>query len=135
MKPDTLLFRQINPGWLDEGVPTTQGFKPTSKDNARLSIDDGSLITAEDSCKKYTECLGLKSVGVLAVTVDECNQHYLPIVPDPQPCQPSHAIIDFSNLSRGQIARKAKYLKSFATQRGWQYQPPEPAPNASPSTP
>ena len=135
MNPDALLFRQINPEWVDAGVTTSQAFKPTSKDNGRLSVDDASLIMAEDAYKRYTECQGLVSVGVLAVTVAECNQQHLPTVPDPRTCQPSHAVIDFSNHSSNQIRKMAQRLKHFAIERGWQYQPSQPASKASLSSP
>lgn len=135
MKPDTLLFRQINPGWLDDGVVTTQGFKPTAKDEGLLSVDDGNLVTAEDAYKCYTECLGLESAGVLALTVAECDEHCLPVTPDALPCQPSHVVIDFTKLSGNQVRKVAKYLKYYANERGWQYQPSKPESDASPSAP
>ena len=41
MTPDTLLFRQVNPGWIREGRVTSQAFKPTAKDEKKLSVYDG----------------------------------------------------------------------------------------------
>jgi len=121
MTPDTLLFRQVNPSWIQAGRVTSQVFKPTPKDNKRLSVYNGDLVSAEGSWVHYTNELQFSSVGVLAVTVEECQGQRLPAEPDPNPF-PEHAVIRFDGCSASQIKKKAKYLKQHAEARGWQYQ-------------
>lgn len=136
MTPDTLLFRQVNPSWVRSGRVTSQAFTPTKKDKKRLSVYDGDKITAEDAWKHYVRELELVSIGVLAVTVAECDSQTLPVEPDPDRF-PAHAVIKFDNnsnaqierkakhLSNAQTERKAKHLKRLAETRGWQYQAEE----------
>jgi hypothetical protein len=121
MTSGTLLLRQVNPSWIQAGRVTSQVFKPTSKDNNRLSVYDGDLVSAEDSWYHYTNELQFSSVGVLAVTVEECQRQELAAEPDPVPFA-AHAVIMFDGWSTSEIAKKAKYLKQSAEARGWQYQ-------------
>jgi len=121
MNDGTLLYRQINPSWLQQGRVTSQAFKPTPKDNKRLSVYDGDQISAEDSWRHFTAKLGFTSVGVLAVTMAECTAEELPVEPDPEPF-PSHAVIRFEECSTSQMEKKAKRLRAVAQRRGWQYQ-------------
>ncbi len=121
MTKDTLLFRQINPVWVQNGRITSQAFKPTPKDNKRLSVYDGDKITASEAWNHYVCVLGFTSAGVVAVTVEECQSRDLNVEPDPIPF-PAHAVILFTEFSVSQIEKVAKYLKKAAIQRGWQYQ-------------
>ena len=41
MTPDTLLLRQIHPGFIQGGRVTSQAFRPTPKDEFLLSVDNG----------------------------------------------------------------------------------------------
>jgi len=116
----TLLLRQVNPSWLQHGRITSQVFKPTPKDNERLSVYDGDQISPERSWGHYTTTLGHVSVGVMAVTVAECDARRLPVEPDPTPF-PAHAVIRFDGFSNSQKEKSAKYLKRAAENRGWQY--------------
>ena len=122
MKGGTLLYRQVNPSWMQNGRVTSQAFKPTKKDQGCLSVYDGSQITAEDSWRDYTTRIGYPSAGVIAVTVVECQTEDLQVIPDPMSF-PEHVVIDFQNLGRRQVERKAKILHAHAVQRGWQYRP------------
>lgn len=121
MTDETLLLRQVNPSWIQLGRASSQVFRPTPKDEKRLSVYDGDLISGEASWQHFTEVLGFASVGVLAVTVAECQSIDLTVFPDPIPF-PEHAVIDFSGFEEGQIKKKAKQLKAAAETRGWQYQ-------------
>jgi hypothetical protein len=121
MTPGTLLLRQVNPSWIQAGRVTSQVFKPTAKDKERLSVYNGDLVSAEDSWKHYTNELQFSSVGVLAVTVEECQRQELTAEPDPEQF-PAHVVIRFDACSASQIAKKAKHLKQDAEARGWQYQ-------------
>jgi hypothetical protein len=116
----TLLLRQINPTWVQAGRVTSQAFKPTPKDKKRLSVYDGDQITAEGSWHHYTEQLGYSSVGVMAVTIGDCQSVDLPVEPDPEPF-PEHVVIRFDDCSNSQIETKAKLLKKSAEIRGWLY--------------
>ena len=121
MTTDTLLLRQVSPSWAQAGRITSQVFKPTPKDQKRLSVYDGDQVSAEDSWGHYTEELGHSSVGVMAVTVAECAVLDLPAEADPKSF-PEHVLIKFDNCSNSQIVKKAKHLKKVAEARGWQYQ-------------
>ena len=87
-----------------------------------LSVYDGDKITAEDAWKHYRQGLGLDSVGVLSVTVAECEAQNTIAQPDPTPF-PEHAVIDFSELTNSQGKKAAKQLRRLAEQRGWKYGP------------
>ena len=122
MNRNTLLLRQVSPTWIQEGYPTSQAFKPTPKDKGYLSVYDGDMITAEESWLHHTQKLGLISVGVVAVSCDECAALELPVEPDPEPF-PSHVIIDFTGYTNSQIKDKARLLSEFAAKRDWRYRP------------
>jgi len=118
---DTLLHRQVNPSWVQQGHITSQVFKPTPKDKHRLSVYDGDQVTAFQAWTHYTSELGFASVGVVAVTVAECEALNLPCEPDPEPF-PAHAVIRFDTCAPSQVEKKAKRLKAAAENRGWLHQ-------------
>jgi len=120
MNDATLLLRQIHPSFLQNDRVTSQAFRPTPKDEKRLSVYDGDLTTPRESHHHYTQELGLSSTGVMAVSVEECRALILEVASDPQPFL-EHAVIDFSRLSEKAIKTKAKILKSRAMARGWLY--------------
>ena len=121
MNDDTLLHRQINPSWVQSGRVTRQAFKPSAKDNGRLSVYDGDMMTAEGAWAHYNEELGFTSIGVLAVTRCECADLELTVESDPKPF-PADVLIDFTGCSNSQVEKKSKRLTAAATGRGWQYQ-------------
>lgn len=124
MTGTTLLLRQIHPSFLQAGFATSQAFRPTPKDESKLSVYDGDQITAEASYTHYTTVWKLESVGTMAVTVDECAAESLTASPDPLEDCPQHAVIDFTGLSSGQCDKKGKKLKAKAEARGWLYRTP-----------
>ncbi len=119
----TLLLRQIHPNFVQASFATSQAFRPTPKDESKLSVYDNDQITAEESWIHYTTKLQLLSVGTVAVSVAECEAENLPARPDPKPF-PEHAVIDFTGLSDGQCRSKSKKLQAKALERGWLYQFP-----------
>ncbi len=121
MTNETLLLRQVNPLWIQLDRVTSQVFRPTPKDEKRLSVYDGDQISAAGSWRHFTDELGFASVGVLAVTQGECVELDLAAQSDPTPF-PEHAIIDFTGFEEGQIKKKSKQLKAAAEARGWQHQ-------------
>ena len=124
MSPETLLYRQINLSWLQQGVPSSQTFRPTQKDNGKPSVYDGDIIvSAEAAYIHWTQDLKLTSVGVLAVTEAECSAKNLPAVTDGIDFS-AHATIDFTRcISSGEIKRLAGELTRLSVARRWQYQP------------
>ena len=122
MNSDTLLYRMVSPSWMQDGSPTTPTFKPTRKDNGRLSVYDGDQISPQDAYEHYAS-LGHKAVGVLAVTVEECESLNLIVSPDPLPGFPQHTVIDFTDLSGNKRRRAASDLIEIANARAWQYRP------------
>ena len=116
----TLLFRQVHPSWIREGRITSQAFKPTAKDHDRPSVYNGDMISAEKSWEHWTTHLNNASVGVIAVTVGECQSQNLYVECDGIP-YPEHTEIIFNGLSNSQREKKAKFLVEFARDRGWQY--------------
>ena len=124
MTPETLLYRQVSAAYVQLGEITSQVFRPTGKDNKRLSVYDSSQITAEDAWKHFVQVLNYKSIGVVAVAVQECTDLQLGVESDPVPFE-EHVIIDFTDLSRSQIERKADSLKQRALERDWQFGPVE----------
>ncbi|HCP54567.1 MAG: hypothetical protein CMK72_01160 [Pseudomonadaceae bacterium] len=120
MKDDTQLLRQINPSFVQDGRITSQAFSPTPKDDKKLSCYDGDLISPPAAHKHFVDGLGLKSVGVLSVTVAECAELDLPAIPDPEPFD-EHAIIDFDGNTPNEIRKKSKILRSKAELRDWLY--------------
>lgn len=121
MNKETQLYRQVNPAWVQQGRITSQAFKPTPKDQKRLSVYDGDLLSAEEAWSHYNAELGFSSVGVLAVSCAECEDLELPVVSDPTPFL-QHALICFDACTASQIERKAKKLRARAEERGWLYQ-------------
>ncbi len=122
MTDNTLLHRQVNPSWVQQGRVTSQAFRPTPKDDKKLSVYDGDKITAAKAWEHFTVTLTLSSVGVLAVTVAECTSLELSPTPDEKEF-PEHALIDFTPHTEKEIVGKSKLLKVRAETRGWQYQP------------
>jgi hypothetical protein len=120
MNGNTQLLRQIHPHFVQDGRPSSQAFRPTPKDEQKLSAYDGDQIAPVESWEHYTKHQGFQSCGVMAVTVDECSALELSVDPDPDPF-PEHVLIDFSSYNKKKTEKKAKLLKARALVRGWLY--------------
>ncbi|WP_322629954.1 hypothetical protein [Halothiobacillus sp.] len=118
MNDHTLLLRQIHPSFVQEGRPSSQAFRPTPKDEKKLSVYDGDQISPAAAFQHYCVTLNLASSGVQAVSVEECHSLILPTSPDPTHFK-EHALIDFSSQNDKDIQRKSKILKANAAARGW----------------
>ncbi len=118
MNNDTVLLRQIHPSFIQHGRVTSQAFRPTPKDEHKLSMYDGDQISAERSFRHYTETLCFASVGVLGVTAIECQELDLLVVPDPESFI-EHVLIDYSAFDKNVVEKKAKLLKAKSETRGW----------------
>lgn len=120
MTDETIVYRQIHPSFVQAGFPTSQAFRPTPKDESKLSVYDGDQITADKAFTHYTTSLSLASVGVMGLLIAECNAESLAVHPAPEPF-PEHAIIDFSGLNDKECRSKSKKLQAKAVHRGWLY--------------
>ena len=120
MTDETIVYRQIHPSFVQAGFPTSQAFRPTPKDESKLSVYDGDQITADKSWKHYTAELNLASVGVMGLTISECAAESLTVYPAPHPF-PEHVVIDFTRLTDKDRRNKSKKLQTKAFQRGWLY--------------
>lgn len=123
MTGSTLLLRQIHPNFVQDGFASSLAFRPNDSDNGLMSVYDGDLIAAEASWTHYTTVSNRKSVGAVALTVDECTAEKLSARPDPTPF-PEHAVVDFSGVEEKQWRTKSKKLQAKALARGWLYQAP-----------
>lgn len=121
MEATTLMLRQINPSFVVQGRVTSQAFHPTPKDKDLLSAYDGDLIGPEAAWTHYTQQLGLRSVGVMGVTVAECESEGVRCRPDPEPF-PEHAVIDFTNRSKKEKKEIAVHLRDRALARDWLFE-------------
>ena len=122
MNSNTVLLRQVHPSFFQNGRVTSQVFRPTPKDEQKVSLYDGDKIGPEPAHRHYTEVLECASIGVLGVTVAECEELELPAIEDPEPF-PEHIVLDFSAFEKKAVETKAKLLKAKAEIRGWLFGP------------
>lgn len=122
MNSATLLLRQVHPTFIQAGRVTSQAFRPTPKDEDKLSVDNGDRISAEAAFVRFVSQPNCQSIGVLAVSKNECEQQELPVLEDGTP-HPEHCSIDFGGLTKSRVEKIAKSLKRQAESRGWQYRP------------
>jgi hypothetical protein len=116
-----ILYRQVHPNWVEDGVPSYLAFRPTTKDEGQLSVDQGSLITAEDAYRQHTTIRKLKSAGTWAVTVGEADGAALKSFDDHEDDPPAHGFIDFRGLGKREAQRNAAILAARAHKRGRLY--------------
>lgn len=125
MNSNTLLYRQIKTGWFksgDDDTITSLAFLPKKDQRLHISVDDGDMISAEESWLHHTAKPNVKSLGVKAVTVAECNDQSLRACHD-LPNSKEHVSINFEGLSNGKRAQKGKNLADDANRRGWCFRP------------
>lgn len=122
MTDKTRLLRQVHPTFIQNGEIGVVTFRPNDNDKGLLSVYDGDLISPENSFKHWTDVLKKKSVGVLAVTVEECTSLELPAVSSPLENFDSHAHIDFTAYEKKMQRTKTKALLEFALARQWLFQ-------------
>lgn len=122
MNEQTLLLRQIHPSFVQAGRPTSQAFRPTPKDENKLSVYDGDQIIAEAAWQRFTANPDCSSTGVMAVSKGQCVELALGVIADGEPF-PEHVSIDYSAFAKNEVEKKAKILKGYAQARGWLYRP------------
>jgi hypothetical protein len=74
---EELLFRQVHPNFVRDGRPSSQAFRPTPKDEGKLSVACESLTTAAAAYELFTAGLGLASAGTWGVAIGECREQGL----------------------------------------------------------
>ena len=126
MTAQTMLHRQIHPAFFRNGRVESPAFRPSSKDEGKLSTEDGDRITAEAAWVRYTTVRRFDSVGSMAVTTDECAGLVLPVIEDggtDPKLSAEHVSIDFNGLDRKQTESKSKKLRDAAVTRSWTHRP------------
>ena len=121
MKADSLLLRQVHPNFFPDEQLSSQAFFPFPKDQGKLSVYDGDIVTAEQSFLHYTKDLQCNSIGVWGITNIEVVTIGLTSRSDSLPLSPAHALVDFGTLSDKECRKFAKKLKAFALLRGRLY--------------
>lgn len=126
--PNELLLRQVHPSFVQEGRITSQAFRPTPKDQKKLSTNRESLISPQEAYELHTEQKKLYSAGVWGITVAEVLENgELKIQEDPikdPVIDDSHCLIDFSQISsESQIKSVGSKLSEKARNRGSLYRP------------
>lgn len=120
-----LLFRQVHPSFIQAGRVTSQAFRPTPKDEKKLSTNRSTKTTAKESYTLHTKEKKLSSDGVWGVTVEEVNEIAdLEIIEDPleNPLDLSHTLIDFSKLTpESSVKAIGSKLADKARSRGCLY--------------
>ena len=105
---ETPLHRQLVSSWVINGRITSQGFKPTKKDNNVLSLAHGDLVSPIESQRKHRQ-RGYQSDAVATVNGLDCLSVNLDPVHDADP-YPEHVSLPFpesaSNSQRNDIARR-----------------------------
>lgn len=125
---DELMFRQIHPSFYQLGKPASDRFRPGPKDGGMLSVDQSSKTSAEAAHALYTSS-GRKSAAVFAVSVGEFRKEGLSCYPDPllstdtQPANPSHALVNYSEVTGLNWKNVSKILCKAAIRRGVQFLP------------
>lgn len=122
---DEILFRQIHPDFLIDGVPASNRFKPSNKDEGMMSVDRGALTTAAESHSLYVN-QGLKSAAVFGLAVGELGDEGIDVYDDPISkdssegilANPAHALADYNSCSEAKWKVISKRLKRAAIARG-----------------
>lgn len=120
MHNEILLFRQIPANFID--MPSSIFISSTG--HTGISVYDGSKISGIDSYQHYnSNNPNSKSIGVMAVTVGECNELGLEVVFDGEGFF-AHATIEVGE-GRSKRAQKriARRLRDLAIARNWIYHP------------
>lgn len=128
---EELLHRQAHPSWVNSGRLSSQAFQPTKKDEGRLSVSRGGLVTAREAYLRHV-AKGHASLGTWSVSVHECAAAGVLAYPDPIPAgdprglpeDDAHAVIDFRQVGGTSAVKKAAdKLAVRARERGCTFVP------------
>ncbi len=130
--PEELVWRNVNPGFIESGVVSSQAFRPTPKDQRKMSGARENKVSAEKHFHEFTNDLGRESAGVWAVSVGEANAQGVRCVYDaessnrpPDPCPAGHTYFDFQPHGNNAQRRIGRTLSENAQQRGRQHPLPD----------
>lgn len=128
---DKRLFRQVRgeERYIKNGVLTSLAFRPLPKDHGELSVDVEPLTSAQQ-CYEAFKANGGDTVGVWAVTTQECKNVGLDSYLKPKTTPPlnlSHGYVDFTVVAKEKEERKkGARLAEYAMARGRLYPLVEP---------
>lgn len=122
----------------ETGEPLGLAFRPnvTPRDKRDLSVDDGSLISAQESFEKHTTKVNattgenLKSGGVWSVTKQEAEDQGTVVDPSPIEADPSNNVLEnlahvdikySASLSKTEMRAVSNNLLTAALARGCRY--------------
>lgn len=125
MNVNTFLLRQIVKNWIRNERVTSQAFN-----YKEISFYHGDMISPKDAWDYHTQCLNLRSIGVVKVKVSECTQEGVTTIHDGIGF-PEHVSGDCSGLTNKQRRDAARKLAKKANARGWQHNPYGKAPLVS----
>jgi hypothetical protein len=100
VSPNETLFRQVHPQFVDAGGVQTRAFCPTKKDKGELSVDLGSLITAECSFLLFTNRHGYSSCGVWPIVISKCQDLSVTAFHKSEYAHHSHGFVDFKGKEK-----------------------------------
>lgn len=125
-----IFLRQVHPSFIQEGRISSQAFRPTPKDQKKLSVNRRSLATPQETFVLHTEKRNLTSAGVWGISAKEVGEiAELKIEDDPiyDPIVDiSHCLIDFSGIgSEHKIKAISSKLADKARARGCLFNPIE----------
>lgn len=118
-----VLFRQIHPSFMEDNEPSSDRFRPSVRDQHRLSVDRSALTTAAEAHARFVSG-GRKSVAVFGLSVGEFDAENIPCSEDPipasanEPENPAHALADYAAHELATQKLVAKRLKRLAVARG-----------------
>lgn len=126
------VLRQVNPGKIRHGRPSSAVFEPRPADEGMLSVTRESMRAASEAYSLFCSNPRCRSAGVLAVTVGEAlaetlNTHTAPMVTaegDPID-DDAHCIIDFRQVAPDDVEVRAIGLHRAAMARGYVHEPPK----------
>lgn len=126
---DGLVYRQVHGNHVkDSRRASSVAFNPLATGGAEakrlrvLSGYDSGQVSAEEAYRHYTQVSARPSVGVLALSVEECTALGIEVDYDGLGF-PAHVSLRFPRLSRRATARLAMKLDDLAMARGWQFGP------------
>lgn len=120
MTEATLLLRQVHPSFVQNGRATSQAFRPTSKDENQLSVDNGDKVAPHAAWTRFTAQPDCSSYGVMAISRGECSTCQVQVTEDGDP-YPEHCYLDFSPFDRKDLEKIGKKLAAHAHSRGWMF--------------
>jgi hypothetical protein len=144
---DNHLFRQVRDSDYQNGTLSSLAFRPMPKDKGELSVDVERLVINQQPVytsaqQSYTSFKanggGRNSVGVWAVTTQECSDHGLTAYHQPKldpPPNPVHGYVDFKPLPEKDWRKKGARLAECAMKRGCVHSPAPVPPQSPPTAP